>query len=49
MKLNNLNGRNCLITGSTRGIGREIAYAMANSGCNLLLTGRDNFEINEIK
>ena len=37
----NLNGKNVLLTGSTGGLGRAIAYALASNGCNLFLTGRN--------
>ena len=32
-----LKGKTILITGSSRGIGKAIAYAFAKKGCNLVL------------
>jgi 3-oxoacyl-[acyl-carrier protein] reductase len=40
MKLG-LAGKAALVTGSSRGIGRGIALALAQEGCNIVLTGRD--------
>ena len=36
-----LSGRNALVTGSTRGIGREIAVALAECGAKVGIVGRD--------
>src|ERR1700686_807243 len=36
-----LDGKVALVTGSSRGIGRGIALALADEGCNVLVTGRD--------
>ncbi|MGO9825638.1 MAG: SDR family oxidoreductase [Terriglobales bacterium] len=36
-----LSGRLALISGANRGIGLAIARALAQEGCNLILTGRD--------
>ena len=35
-----MNGRTCLITGATDGIGKEAAIELAKKGCNLILIGR---------
>lgn len=35
-----MNGRTCLITGATDGIGKEAAVELAKKGCNLILIGR---------
>ncbi|MBP1608489.1 MAG: short-chain alcohol dehydrogenase like protein [Acidobacteria bacterium] len=39
-----LSGKFSLITGSTRGIGRAIADALAEHGCNVLITSRNSVE-----
>jgi len=35
-----LKGKNALITGSSRGIGQQIAQALAKLGCNIIVHGR---------
>ncbi len=44
-----LRGKNCLITGATGGLGKEIAKEFAKKGCNLFLTGRNNEKLNSLK
>ena len=44
-----LRGKNCLITGATGGLGKEIAKEFAKNGCNLFLTGRNNEKLNSLK
>ena len=44
-----LQGKNCLITGATGGLGKEIAKEFAKNGCNLLLTGRNDEKLNSLK
>jgi 2-dehydro-3-deoxy-D-gluconate 5-dehydrogenase len=38
----NLNGKNALVTGSTRGLGAAIAIALAEAGANVAVHGRSN-------
>jgi NAD(P)-dependent dehydrogenase (short-subunit alcohol dehydrogenase family) len=42
---NSLDGKNALITGSGRGIGREMALALAQAGANVVVTGRTASEV----
>ena len=44
-----LHGKNCLITGATGGLGKEIAKEFAKNGCNLFLTGRNNEKLSSLK
>lgn len=37
-----LKGKNALITGSSRGIGQQIALGLAKLGCNIIVHGRTN-------
>jgi len=36
----NLKGKNALITGSSRGVGQQIAQGLAKLGCNIIVHGR---------
>ena len=36
-----LDGKRCFVTGGSRGLGREIALAIAEAGADLILVGRD--------
>ena len=36
-------GKKCIITGATGGLGKQIAIELAQAGCNLFLTGSSVF------
>src|SRR5438270_13892645 len=42
-----LSGKAALVTGSSRGIGRAIAVALAQEGCDLFLTGTDESALSD--
>ena len=42
-----LKGKTALVTGSSRGIGRGIAQALAAEGCDVMLTGRDRAALDD--
>src|SRR5262252_8775682 len=42
-----LKGRTALVTGSSRGIGRGIALALAAEGCDVMLVGRDRAALDD--
>jgi len=44
-----LAGQTALVTGATRGIGLAIARGLAEQGCNLILTGRDEKKLDEMR
>ena len=43
-----LAGKRCLITGASRGLGRELASAFSNAGCKLFLTGRQEAPLADV-
>jgi len=42
-----LTGRKAIVTGASRGIGREIAFALADAGADVAITARDFASLNE--
>jgi 3-oxoacyl-[acyl-carrier protein] reductase len=40
-----LQDRVALVTGSSKGIGRSIAFALAREGCQVVINGRDADEL----
>ena len=42
-------GKKCIITGATGGLGKQIAIEFAQANCNLFLTGRDNEKLELLK
>jgi len=44
-----LKNKNCLVTGATGGIGKEISKELANNSCNLFLTSTNNTKLIKLK
>ena len=47
--MNFIEGKIALITGATSGIGKATAKALNDMGVNLILTGRDEKKLNDLK
>jgi len=43
----NLRGKTALVTGSSKGIGKEIAKALHKEGCNIMLNGRNKITLSD--
>ena len=48
MDTNTLEKKNCLITGATGGLGKQIAIELAKKNCNLFLTARQNKKLEKL-
>jgi short-subunit dehydrogenase len=44
-----LSGKNCLITGATGGLGREISVKLAKNNCNLFLTSKTKSKLEKFQ
>ena len=42
-----LTGKTALVTGSTRGLGRVIAAWLAREGANIIVSGREQADVDE--
>ena len=46
--MNNLINRNILVTGSNKGIGKELAIGLSSQGANIILLGRNSAGLDEV-
>src|SRR5690606_31843765 len=46
--MENLSGKNAIITGGSRGLGKATAMALAAKGVNIAITGRDEQKLVEV-
>ena len=49
METSCLKNKNCLITGATGGVGKEICIQLADQSCNLFLTGRNKQKLESLR
>ena len=47
--MNILANKNCLITGATGGLGKQISYFLAKKNCNLFLTATDEKNLKKLE
>jgi NAD(P)-dependent dehydrogenase (short-subunit alcohol dehydrogenase family) len=47
-RIDEFRGKTAIITGATKGIGRDIAVSFARAGCNVGITGRNEDELREV-
>jgi short-subunit dehydrogenase len=40
--MKDIKGKNAFVTGSSRGVGQQIALGLAKIGCNVILHGRNH-------
>jgi len=45
--MNDLRGKNAIITGASKGIGKAVAFALANQGVNIVLAARTQSTLDE--
>ena len=49
MNENNLDNKNCLITGATGGLGSNLAKILLKNNCNIFLTSRSKLKLQKLE
>ena len=49
MSANSIKGKNILVTGASRGIGKAISKAVGEAGANVIMTARDEKALSNLK